>query len=689
MSSSRSRLFMLVVLALVAGTASQSAGARSGATASPLSRLVALSHTLGARGMPAFGAESAQSAISARRTASSFGLLPSAGFAPDAVVFSATWADYDSDGKLDVLEIGCVDTDCDTPVTRLYHNSGNGTFSEDKASGLPAVFAGAASWADYDSDGNIDVVISGLDPSAITTTLARTTGVTRLYHNNGDGTFVQDTSANLTGVETFIYGTSLSWADYDNDGRPDLLVSGISGLGVDAAVPAAPTTVVTLYRNNGDGTFSEDARAGLPKLLATSVTWADYDADGRQDLLLRGVNVNELFGVNASTVEAPVTKLLHNNGDGSFSEDTSSGLANLTGDWTSWGDFDGDGVPDVLISGADPTTGDTLTELFHNNGDGSFSEDKSSGLPNVNDVQFVSGDFNSDGRLDLMFNGCFEDCSPTGYTTELYDNNGNGTFSEDANALFPDLYAWLVPGDFNGDGRLDMLMYAEFDAGELGLFQNNGSAADSPPAVPTGLRAHLTAKRQLTFSWDPDSSAGIGITYNLRIGTKPGRSDIVSPLAENDGTRQLAQYGNAGDRTFATVKIPWKDTYYWSVQAIGADFAGSAFAPEKTFTIAPGISIKLAGATVHSCAAPATVTGKVTPPFAPGSVVVLQGRPGLHSHWKKLARATTDSQGAYNFTGVGKGSKTSFWVRTVSNSLIAIRLVSAPKHVTGSGACGK
>jgi hypothetical protein len=176
---------------------------------------------------------------------------------------SAEWGDFDNDSDLDLLILGA--TTNGLPLTKILRNDGNNVFTQ-IAAGLPALRSGGARWGDYDNDGFLDIALTGTD--ATTTNL-----VTRIYHNNQNGTF-SDIGAPLTNV---LYG-SLLWLDFDNDGYSDLAASGHVG---------QYGRFQAIYRNNRNGTFS---------LLTTNflgvengaVTCADIDNDGDLDVFIAG-----------------------------------------------------------------------------------------------------------------------------------------------------------------------------------------------------------------------------------------------------------------------------------------------------------------------------------------------------------------------------------------------------------------
>jgi FtsP/CotA-like multicopper oxidase with cupredoxin domain len=238
---------------------------------------------------------------------------------PPTTSHYAAWGDYDNDGDLDLVISG---TDgASNPVTLLYRNDG-GSFVA-VAAGLQGMKSSAVAWGDYDNDGDLDLAISGLNAGSAPTTA--------LYRNDG-GAFTP-IAAGFTGL----FGGSLAWADYDNDGDLDLAMNGFAASGKASIV----------YRNDS-GVFV-DLGAGLPGMSSGSVAWGDYDGDGDPDLVLTG------SGASGSD------PLIFRNDFGVF-EPINAGLSFTgTGASAAWGDFDNDGRLDLLL------TGGAGTMLYRNN----------------------------------------------------------------------------------------------------------------------------------------------------------------------------------------------------------------------------------------------------------------------------------------------------------------------------------
>ena len=182
------------------------------------------------------------------------------------------WGDYDNDGNVDLFVTHYLSKNS------LYHNNGNGTLS--LVTNEPMVVdssAGPCVWGDYNNDGFLDLFVG-----------AQTGGTNLLYHNNGNGTFTKVVAGPL-GNDT---GNSIGagWADYDNDGSLDLFVAQYGHPG-------------QLYHNNGDGTFARIASGSLVADGGTGggCAWGDYNNDGFPDLFVTGNNADYLYKNNGNT----------------------------------------------------------------------------------------------------------------------------------------------------------------------------------------------------------------------------------------------------------------------------------------------------------------------------------------------------------------------------------------------------
>ena len=338
---------------------------------------------------------------------------------------------------------------------------------------------------DYDNDGWIDaLVLNGLrlkEGSRETETYAPGTAPTsHLYRNNHDGTFTDVTAR--ADLRASGWASSVCAGDYDNDGWLDLFITSYGGN--------------VLYRNRGDGRFEDvTARAGFPTgsiRWGSGCTFVDYDRDGRVDLFVanylrfdlrtaaevgKGPNcVWKGVPVNCGPKGLPTdTNLLfHNNGDGTFSDvSSSSGIAKVTGRYAmtaTAADFDGDGWADIYVA-----CDSTAAILYHNNHDGTFTDTavengvaySENGMPQAG-MGIAVADYNRDGLLDLLKTH-FADDVPA-----LYRGLEKGLYEDVAMAAglaVQNRYVEWGAGmpDLDNDGRPDVLyvtgnVYPEVEA---------------------------------------------------------------------------------------------------------------------------------------------------------------------------------------------------------------------------------
>jgi uncharacterized repeat protein (TIGR01451 family) len=191
---------------------------------------------------------------------------------------SAAWGDYDNDGDLDILLAGDRGTGAaPAPSTQIYRNNGDESFSAIGATLLGVRYASVA-WGDYDEDGDLDILLSGSTNTGYSPR-------TRVYRNDGNGIFTQ-ISAGLPDVAD----SAVAWGDYDSDGDLDILLSGNRGTGSDGLIARVYRNDVDLI--TGSRSF-HDVNAGLQGMYRGAVAWGDYDNDGKLDILMAGVTVGE------------------------------------------------------------------------------------------------------------------------------------------------------------------------------------------------------------------------------------------------------------------------------------------------------------------------------------------------------------------------------------------------------------
>jgi hypothetical protein len=392
------------------------------------------------------------------------------------------WLDYNNDGWLDLYLLsgryleGLTNHSDPDPAgeqagNALYRNNGDGTFTDvTRAAGVAGHgFAMGVTVGDYDNDGFVDLYITNYN-SAI------------LYHNTGKGTF-EDVTARA-GVNNPRWGVGTAFLDYDRDGFLDLFVGNYLKYDPDVHLYYAPESFPgpldyegdtdILFHNRGDGTFTDVTRqAGIlnPAGRAMGVTVGDYDSDGWPDIYIAN-----------DTMES---YLYRNNGDGTFTNRAMDQAVAFGqhGEATSamgpiFADYDNDGWPDLFVSDM------RYHRLYHNNGGERYFEDTTvrSGLARVSGQYVGWGadvfDYNNDGWKDIfLVNGGLHHLVPMEHS--LLRNNGDGTFTDvsgSAGAFFQrkTVGRGACFGDYDNDGSIDAFI---INLGGEGLLLHNTGAS--------------------------------------------------------------------------------------------------------------------------------------------------------------------------------------------------------------------
>ncbi len=398
---------------------------------------------------------------------------------PQTMVAGVALFDYDGDGYLDVYLVGGAalpSLQKETPAywNRLFHNNHDGTFTDvtEKAGLAGAGYGSGVAIGDYDNDGWPDVF------------LANVTG-NQLFHNNGDGTFTDVTAkagvagAKLNGKKMWSVGAG--WFDYNNDGLLDLFVvnycvwdvnkdpycrvkEGVRGY----CHPKyyAPTHN-TLYRNNGDGTFTDvSEETGIAQQFGKgmSVTFADYDGDGYLDAFVANDTTQNFLFHNLKGKKFEEVALLAGVG---YAPD---GIAR-SGMGADFRDVNNDGLPDIWHTAVEHEG----FPLWLNEGKGEFQDmTVASGLAKTNDMSgWGNGiaDFDNDGWKDLLVAraNVMDNISEQNATRRypepntIFRNVGNGKFTDVSANAGPDFqleaaHRGVAFGDLDNDGRVDMVV---------------------------------------------------------------------------------------------------------------------------------------------------------------------------------------------------------------------------------------
>jgi hypothetical protein len=426
--------------------------------------------------------------------------------------------DYNNDGLQDLFfvnggKIGAGNFDRDNPKywNRLYRQNRDGSFTDVTAeAGLS--HAGEANYgmgvavADYDNDGYPDLYVTSF-------------GKNVLYHNNGNGTFTDVTEK--AGVAAGGWSASAGFVDFDNDGKLDLFVTRYMDWSIAKSKSCArqtycppgefPPVTNVLFRNRGDGTFEDvSVHSGIAgkKGHSLGVAFNDYDGDGYADIFVANDGMEQF--------------LWHNNGNGTFTEkalDAGVALSDegkpFAGMGVDFRDYDNDGKPDIIVTNLAKQT----YALYHNDGGGAFSyRSLEAGLGTLTAASSGWGvglvDFDNDGWKDLfaaqghvMDNVEQIDASMHYLEKPLLALNRHGHF-ERADSGTAKLAAGrgAAFGDLNNDGWMDAVMGVLNDSPQVFLnhHPNNshwlGLRLRGVVSNRDGMGAIVTANRQSQYA---------------------------------------------------------------------------------------------------------------------------------------------------------------------------------------------
>jgi enediyne biosynthesis protein E4 len=475
---------------------------------------------------------------------------------PEGLVAGVALFDYDGDGYLDIYFVNgarmpSLVKDGPQFQNRLFHNNGNLTFTDvtAKAGVGGAGYGMGVAVGDYDNDGRPDLYVANVNGN-------------RLFHNNGDGTFTDvSRKAGVTGgayAGKKMWSVAAAWVDYNNDGLLDLFVSNYcqwdasnapdckaNGQNVYCGPRHYKPLPNTLFRNNGDGTFTDvSAETGIAEHLGRGmgVAIADYDGDGFMDIFV-------------ANDDAPF-QLFHNLGGKRFEEVAiDAGVAFpengnvISGMGVDFRDLFNKGTPSLWVTAIEKET----FPIFANLGRGQF-EDKTTAAGMAMHTYEMSGwsnaivDLDNDGWKDLLVarsnvQDNIATYSPRQYQepTTAFRNLGNGKFQ----SVFSSpgaAHRGLAVGDLDNDGRMDAVV----------------SVLNGPAKVLRNTTANANHWILLKLTGTKSNRMGIGAKVRLTAADGSVQYNHVSTstgYACSSDSR--VHFGLAGARVAREIEITW------------------------------------------------------------------------------------------------------------------------------------
>lgn len=483
--------------------------------------------------------------------------------------------DYDNDGWMDIFLLSGTRLEGAPPeaTNRLYKNNRDGTFTDvTEKAGLRAVgWANGVCVGDYNNDGFEDIFCTYF-------------GQNRLYRNNGDGTFTDVTKqSGLWEDSPARWGAGCAFVDYNRDGHLDLFVSNYirfsfehapapgesstcnwKGIPVNCGPRGLPTGRHSLYRNNGDGTFTDVTKpagiAGATESYGMTVVTADFDEDGWPDIFV--------------ACDSTPSLLFMNNHDGTFREEgVMRGVAlsddgmEQAGMGVGIGDYDLDGHIDLFKT---HFIGDT-SGFYHNDGKGNF--DEVTRLTKVGvETRFTCWgaglvDLDNDGYPDVLFvtGSVYPEVErklpqyPYKTPRVLFRNLGNGTFEElESQAgdgiTTPHSSRGCAFGDFDNDGDMDVLIVN----------------MNEPPTL---LRNDLDPKQhwiKVKLEGVKSNRSAIGSRVLVRYGGKTQAQAVVSQSSYYSCSDSRLHFG-LGTVTSVDIDVYWPNGLHETYKGIAAD----------------------------------------------------------------------------------------------------------------------
>lgn len=465
------------------------------------------------------------------------------------------WVDFDGDGDLDLSFADRSGGIASHLI--IYRNDGNEQFTLIEPSGIVADVIVNFCWTDFNGDNKLDLFITAYNSGNY--------NVSR-YLGNGSAVFTKQDGDHF---DPLTNNSICKIVDVNNDGFLDVFMSG--------SLPEDPNVRKTyLYINRFDNEFirTEPLAVGYTDANAE---WADFDNDGDLDLIIAGIG------------NYPIATY-KNDGEGNLNLQD-----NTFGYWAdcsfATADFNNDGWFDIVCSGR-ISSFEFKNKLLLNDGTGHFIEQELSDESARSNPDISTIDYDNDGFTDFYITGLSSDYSEK--LTTIYKNVDGVSFVKQPGAIITPFantrFSW---GDYNSDGKIDLVM-----SGTIGsnyatkVYKNYTTSINTKPTKLINLSSTVN-DQIVSFKWNKGSDAQThqdALTYNLYIYNIESSKYVITPLAKiyNEADNGKRFISSPGVITYSSdgysVELP-KGNYKWSVQAIDGGLMGGDFAEEKNFIV--------------------------------------------------------------------------------------------------------